>query len=58
MIVVQMSVHAHVESQTDFHFTPNAQIWPRELNEYIGGDPNAIYLVIQDLGAFFMLCIQ
>ncbi|KII95220.1 hypothetical protein PLICRDRAFT_48185 [Plicaturopsis crispa FD-325 SS-3] len=30
--------------------TPNAQIWPRALNTYIGGTANGIYLIVADLG--------
>ncbi|KAI0077154.1 aspartic proteinase from Irpex Lacteus [Panus rudis PR-1116 ss-1] len=33
-----------------FEFTPNAQIWPRHLNEAIGGQTNFVYLIIGDLG--------
>ncbi|KAI0077150.1 aspartic peptidase A1 [Panus rudis PR-1116 ss-1] len=33
-----------------FEFTPNAQIWPRNLNTAIGGQTNFIYLIIGDLG--------
>ncbi|KAG2140221.1 aspartic peptidase domain-containing protein [Suillus bovinus] len=33
-----------------FSLTPNAQIWPRVLNTYIGGSSNGIYLVVNDLG--------
>ncbi|KAJ3742567.1 family A1 protease [Lentinula detonsa] len=29
---------------TDFPLTPNAQIWPRDLNENIGGEAGKIYL--------------
>ncbi|KZT08196.1 acid protease [Laetiporus sulphureus 93-53] len=35
---------------TSFELTANAQIWPRSLNTYIGGDADSIYLVISDLG--------
>jgi cathepsin E len=31
--------------------TPNAQIWPRALNEDIGGTSDNIYLVVNDLGS-------
>ncbi|KAI0781844.1 acid protease [Abortiporus biennis] len=34
----------------DFELTPNAQIWPRSYNSYIGGDPDKVYLMIKDLG--------
>ncbi|KAG2141407.1 acid protease [Suillus bovinus] len=33
-----------------FSLTPNAQIWPRVLNTYIGGSSSAIYLVVADIG--------
>ncbi|OCH91153.1 acid protease [Obba rivulosa] len=33
-----------------YEFTRNAQTWPRELNEAMGGDKDAIYLVVNDLG--------
>ncbi|KAF8330520.1 aspartic peptidase domain-containing protein [Amanita rubescens] len=34
-----------------FTLTPNAQIWPRSLNNLIGGDRNDIFLIVQDLGS-------
>jgi hypothetical protein len=33
-----------------YELIPNAQIWPRALNEAIGGQKHHIYLVIQDIG--------
>jgi len=30
---------------------PNAQIWPRQLNERLGGDDDHVYLVLGDLGS-------
>lgn len=33
-----------------YELTPNAQIWPRTLNEEIGGDKDGIYLVVADSG--------
>jgi hypothetical protein len=33
-----------------FELTPNAQIWPRELNSAIRGADDVIYLVIHSLG--------
>jgi cathepsin E len=36
---------------TTFELTPNAQIWPRALNEFIHGTSQYIYLIIGDLGA-------
>ncbi|KIY53037.1 aspartic protease [Fistulina hepatica ATCC 64428] len=35
---------------TAFEFTANAQIWPRALNEDIGGSADSIYLVVADIG--------
>jgi cathepsin E len=35
---------------TTFELTPNAQIWPRALNELIGGTSHDIYLIINDIG--------
>ncbi|KAI0761374.1 aspartic peptidase A1 [Trametes elegans] len=34
-----------------YALTPNAQIWPRALNEEIGGTSDAIYLIVADLGS-------
>ncbi|KAH9982951.1 acid protease [Lactifluus volemus] len=34
-----------------FELTPNAQIWPRALNEFIGGTRDHIYLVVNDIGS-------
>ncbi|KAI0649711.1 aspartic peptidase domain-containing protein [Trametes meyenii] len=34
----------------EYVLTPNAQIWPRALNEQIGGSPDGIYLIVNDLG--------
>jgi len=36
-----------------FELTPNAQIWPRKLNSAINGDPNAVYLIVQDIGQMY-----
>ncbi|KAF8267326.1 acid protease [Lactarius quietus] len=33
-----------------YELTPNAQIWPRELNSELGGTNGDIYLVVSDLG--------
>ena len=35
---------------TTFELTPNAQLWPRSLNTFIGGTTTRIYLVVNDLG--------
>jgi hypothetical protein len=34
-----------------YELTPNAQIWPRELNSQLGGTEGNIYLVVSDLGS-------
>ena len=39
-----------VGSQT-YSLTPNAQIWPRSLNTFIGGSSGSIYLIVGDLGS-------
>ncbi|KIJ40038.1 hypothetical protein M422DRAFT_257106 [Sphaerobolus stellatus SS14] len=36
--------------ETTFEFTANAQAWPRNLNSFIGGDPNSVYLVVANIG--------
>ncbi|KAG1834407.1 aspartic proteinase [Suillus variegatus] len=43
------NLNFHIGSET-YALTPNAQIWPRSLNSYIGGSNNAIYLVVSDTG--------
>ncbi|KAF8524844.1 acid protease [Hysterangium stoloniferum] len=35
---------------TTFELTANAQVWPRALNDLIGGTPGSIYLIVADLG--------
>ncbi|CDO74322.1 hypothetical protein BN946_scf184570.g1 [Trametes cinnabarina] len=35
----------------DYPLIPNAQIWPRALNEAIGGDAGGIYLIVNDVGS-------
>jgi len=35
---------------TTFELTPNAQIWPRALNSFIGGAPGDLYLIVRDIG--------
>ena len=32
-----------------FEFIPNAQIWPRDLNHIIGGSPDYVYLIFQNV---------
>ncbi|KAG2360775.1 aspartic peptidase domain-containing protein, partial [Suillus spraguei] len=39
----------HIGKET-YSLTPNAQIWPRSLNSYIGGRRGVIYLVVSDIG--------
>lgn len=36
-----------------YDFTPNAQIWPRNLNSILGGEESQIYLIVSDLGSSF-----
>ncbi|KZT64992.1 family A1 protease [Daedalea quercina L-15889] len=36
---------------TKYELTPDAQLWPRSLNEYIGGEAGEYYLVASDNGA-------
>ncbi|KAI0752479.1 acid protease [Daedaleopsis nitida] len=43
------SLFFHI-GDTTFEFTPNAQIWPRALNTAIGGSPDFVYLIVNDLG--------
>jgi len=40
-----------VVGSTTYPLTPNAQIWPRSLNTYIGGTSGSIYLIVGDLGS-------
>ena len=37
-------------NQVEIILTPNAQISPRSINRYIGGEDNQIYLSVRDLG--------
>ncbi|KAF9262866.1 acid protease [Marasmius fiardii PR-910] len=39
----------HIGENT-YELTPNAQIWPRAMNEMLGGAANKIYLVFADIG--------
>ncbi|KAG2351277.1 aspartic peptidase domain-containing protein [Suillus spraguei] len=39
----------HIGYET-YSLTPNAQIWPRFLNNKVNGDRNAIYLIVKDMG--------
>jgi cathepsin E len=36
--------------QVPFELTPNAQIWPRNLNTRIGGTAGSIYLIVGNIG--------
>ncbi|EIW52039.1 acid protease [Trametes versicolor FP-101664 SS1] len=44
------SLFFHIGNMT-LEFTPNAQIWPRALNTAIGGQPDSVYLIVNDLGS-------
>jgi len=41
----------NIGSAGSYSLSPNAQIWPRALNEAIGGNSSAIYLVVADFGS-------
>lgn len=43
------SLYFNVEDRT-YEFNANAQAWPRALNVLIGGEKDAVYLVVSDLG--------
>ena len=44
---------------TKFELTANTQIWPRSLNQYIGGSPNYVYLIVSSVGSIFIdLCLS
>ena len=38
-----------------FELTANAQIWPRSLNQYIGGSSNYVYLIVSSVSSIFIL---
>ncbi|KAG2354842.1 aspartic peptidase domain-containing protein [Suillus spraguei] len=40
----------HIEGKI-FSLTANAQIWPRSLNDKVGGEPDGIYLIVTNSGA-------
>ncbi|RPD60618.1 acid protease [Lentinus tigrinus ALCF2SS1-7] len=44
------SLYFHI-GNIDYELTANAQIWPRALNAAIGGTPEGIYLIVNDLGS-------
>ncbi|KAG2355950.1 aspartic peptidase A1 [Suillus spraguei] len=46
----QLSVLNFYIDGSTFTLIPDAQIWPRSLNERIGGGADDIYLVVKDLG--------
>ena len=43
------SLYINIEDRT-YEFNANAQIWPRALNELIGGEKDLVYLIVSDLG--------
>ena len=43
------SIYFNIEDRI-YEFNANAQIWPRALNELIGGEKDAIYLIVNDIG--------
>jgi len=43
------SLYINIEHRT-YEFNANAQIWPRALNELIGGKKDLVYLIVNDLG--------
>jgi len=48
---LDISVTDNTYEQTTFELTANAQIWPRALNNTLGGDTGKIYLVTADMGS-------
>ncbi|KAG2130765.1 aspartic peptidase domain-containing protein [Suillus bovinus] len=42
------NLNFHIGGET-YTLTPNAQLWPRALNTYIGGASKAMYLVVSDI---------
>jgi hypothetical protein len=43
------SLYINLENRT-YEFNANAQIWPRALNELIGGSKDFVYLIVSNLG--------
>jgi cathepsin E len=43
------SLYFNIEDRT-YEFNANAQIWPRALNDLIGGEKDFVYLLVNDLG--------
>ncbi|KAI0279620.1 acid protease [Russula aff. rugulosa BPL654] len=43
------SLYFNIEGHT-YEFNANAQIWPRALNQLIGGEKDLVYLIVSDLG--------
>ena len=43
------SIFFKIEQNT-YEFNANAQIWPRALNQLIGGKKDLVYLIVSDLG--------
>ena len=51
LVSLELLIHTSLLfNQTTFHLTPNAQIWPRNLNSQLGGTAGDIYLVVADIG--------
>ncbi|KAL5492342.1 hypothetical protein ACEPAI_3789 [Sanghuangporus weigelae] len=56
LLMISSSQYQNLQSlyfqvnKAKFELTPNAQIWPRSLNTYIGGTNQNIYLIVSDLG--------
>ncbi|KAG1861932.1 aspartic peptidase domain-containing protein [Suillus tomentosus] len=57
LLTITSSQYAKLQSLTfiigdrAYDLTPNAQIWPRSLNTYLGGSSGNIYLIVADIGA-------
>jgi cathepsin E len=43
------SLYFNIEHLT-YEFNANAQIWPRALNDLIGGEKDFVYLIVSDFG--------
>jgi cathepsin E len=43
------SLYFNIEDHT-YEFNADAQIWPRALNDLIGGEKDFVYLIVTDLG--------
>ncbi|KAG1901049.1 acid protease [Suillus fuscotomentosus] len=57
LLKITSSQYAKLQSLTfkigdrAYDLTPNAQIWPRSLNTYLGGSSGDIYLIVADIGS-------